>query len=560
MKRVLLSNTRWFHASGVMFKPKNQNDQLLSNLGASLQKGEIQENNDNNNDNGSNNNNNNNNNNSNDEGDKLVGIKDNYKKLQDYYNSISYMSIEDLMIQQNLDEGKQFKSFPSEHYLDRKQLLKDIPDEIDIRNTPLSKIHKIYKNLDKLDEDKTVHLKYYKRYLNNYADPIIHLLQEFNGINEKFKLLRRNELDSLSLNPGSYLYKENLFNLPYNVVGFDKSISGFPLRTGKHRLTDISYPQEFIQDLTTNKDKIKVHKKDLDFIEFNENSSSINPSNLISPHDSVFNTPLQNHNQKFDRFINLIYNELEVPKNFILVDNINDYKILKFRFLNKFNSILETEINTLKGSLQKEIELVLSSGNSSNNLLLFNQQFFKTNAFKLCDFLRDNDPSSANNNHSNGDGNESEAKGKNPGLPAANVLIISYNIKEFNLIPYNYLINKSRRTERKLFNHLYKLFLINLTDQIETLSRLKYSNKKQIFLNNLNVKISNTIKYKLMNLLHSINEFKTIPVDETVIFKPYGNKNFKRVYNYRTIPLSRHKKSSFKMKLIDLEVLHKAFS
>lgn len=83
MKAVL--RKQLFHTVGPFYKPKKQSE-LLNSLGISLQKGEVQENqteepSQNNNDG--------------EHGDKINGIKDNYKKLQDYYNSISHMSIED---------------------------------------------------------------------------------------------------------------------------------------------------------------------------------------------------------------------------------------------------------------------------------------------------------------------------------------------------------------------------------------------------------------------------------------------------------------------------------
>ncbi|CAH6719162.1 hypothetical protein CLIB1444_02S02322 [[Candida] jaroonii] len=462
--------------------------------------------------------------------EKIDDNEDTHKKLKDYYDSIAYMTADDLMIQQNLDQGKQFNSFDSEHYLDRKTLTKNIPNEIDIFETPYPEIEKIYKDLNKLDTDKTVQLKYYKRYLDNYSDPVNLLLQEFNRIDEKFKLLRRDEIDNLNLNPNSYFYHENLFNLSYNVLGFDRSISGFPLRMGKHKLTDVTYPVEFIQDLQMCQKKIKLHKKDLDFVEYNENSLSINPNNLNNPQ-------ISDNQGSMNKVIDMIYNELDVPKNFLIVDDVHDYNCVKFKFLNKFNSILETEINTLKASLQKEIEFILSSNNESKNLLLFNHQSFKTNQYKLCDFVKENKP---NNDPID------ELSGK------PQVVLLSYNIQEFNLIPYTYLINRTRRSRKRLFNHIFKLFLINLKDQIETLLRIKYSKKKSTFINNLNLKITNITQFKLMNFFYSINDLKLIKPGHAIYLKPYKSRNYKRLYNYKLLPVE---KRSIRLDSVELDEL-----
>ena len=51
--------------------------------------------------------------------------------VQEAYETVAYMSVDDLEIQRNLDQGKQF-SFPSEHYLDRKKIIRSLPDEVDL--------------------------------------------------------------------------------------------------------------------------------------------------------------------------------------------------------------------------------------------------------------------------------------------------------------------------------------------------------------------------------------------------------------------------------------------
>lgn len=440
-------------------------------------------------------------------GDSLpqTGKQPSQSPIQNSYDTVAFMTPEDLKIQLNMDQGRQFQAFPSEHYLDRKKLLRNLPDEIDVANTSLLEIKRIYDDLKKLDDDKAVHLKYYKRYLNNSSDPITLILQEFNGISKKFKLLRRGEIDHLNLGSNAYLYKENLFGLQYNILGFDRSLSGFPLVHHNQKSTEQSFPLEFIQDLQESKDFIKLHKKDLNFIEDIGRSLAIDPSSL----DKDFSDTSSQ--------VKYVYDELDIPKSFIVVQSLGDYKVLKFKYLNKFNSILQTEINTLKSTLQKEIELVITLNNTAQNLLLFNQQFFKTNQFKLCALTVDPNIES-----------HSPTKSK--------LFIVRYNTKDFNLIPYHILVDKSVRAKKQLFNHFFKLFRINLSDQIETLMRIKYMNNGQLFINSLNTKLTKIINYKLIKLFKTINDanFSTsLPMS----FKPYDSKNFKRVYNYR---LKRH--------------------
>ncbi|CUM68355.1 uncharacterized protein PRCAT00006077001 [Priceomyces carsonii] len=426
--------------------------------------------------------------------------KEMLNQVKDCFNSISHMTVNDIMIQKNLDEGMQF-SFPSEHYLDRKKLIDSLPDEIDIFNTPLSVIERTYNDLAKLDNDKSVHLKYYKRYLQNYNDPINNLIQEFNGISEKFMLLRRREIDSLSLATGAYLYKENMFGNPYNVIGFDRSISGLPLRTGKHKLTDKCYPQEFIEDLQMFRTKIPVHKRDLDFIEYEENSVNIDPSRIENSKEKP---------RDFQSTLNSIYQELEVPKNSILVDSLADYKMLTFK--SDIVIRIENEILFMKRSLQQEIELFMKS--NGNRLLLFNHQDLKHSQFRLCET-------------------------KHPENVNSSLIIVNYNLKPFNIIPNYSILLTSRSQRKKLENHLFKIFLINMEDQIDTLFRIKYYDEKDMkkFMKSVSRNIRRTISFKLLKFFTPFKDEEYRNYD-AFIYKPQLGLAFKRLYRLRSWKIS----------------------
>ncbi|KAG2734042.1 hypothetical protein G9P44_003567 [Scheffersomyces stipitis] len=438
--------------------------------------------------------------------------QENLNKLNDLYDTISHMTVDDLRIQQNLDQGRQLFSFNSQHCLNRKEIIRNLPDELDLFNPEeLRKIESIYDKLGKLDGDKTVQFKYFKRYLRKYDDPITVLIQQFNGISKKFKLLRRKEIDNLSLAPGAYLYNENLFNLPYNVVGFDRSISGLPLRNGKHRLVDRCYPQEFVEDLQMYRTKIPIHKRDLDFIEMDENSTNVDPSKILKS-NQLANKELSgniNGNElskpdQINNYLNSIYHQLEVPKNSILIDSVDNYNSLDLH--NDVVIRIENEVLLMKKTLQHEIESHMKSSLNSRFLMYSNQEL-KHNQFKLCE------------THSTNSVNSSS------------LLIINYHLKEFSMIPNYSIILNSIRQQNKLRNHLYKIFLINLEDQIDTLFRIKYYNDRDMnkFMKRIVQNIGNVIKFKLLKL------FKPLYVKgdyDAVIYNPYLNKSncFKRVY------------------------------
>lgn len=424
----------------------------------------------------------------------LTEKKNHLNKLMDAYDSISHMSVDDLAIQKNLDEGKQF-SFPSEHYLDRKKIIRNLPDEIDIFNTPMKIIKKTYADLSKLDQDKSVHLKYYKRYLKKYDDPINHLIQEFNGITAKFKLLRRREIDNLSLAPGAFLYNENLLNNPYNVIGFDRSISGLPLRNGKNKLTDATYPKEFIEDLQMFRKKLPVHKRDLDFIEYEENSVNVNPSRIKNNRTSK--------EKEMDKVLDSLYEQLDFPKSTILVDAVDNYKTLN---LNPDALIrVENEILYFKKSLQQEIESYMKA--NGNKLLMFRFQDLKTNQFRLCE-------------------------AKLPSNINSSLVIVNYSLKEFNMIPYFASLMSTRHHKTLLKRHLFKTFMFNLEDQVDTLFRIKYYEERLMnkFMKKLTRNIEQTIRFKLIRLFQPIIKDSEFRLYDAFLFKPNTKNAFKRIY------------------------------
>lgn len=459
--------------------------QLLKTLGMNLQKGKIQK-----------------------EDTPVVNVSnannDQKNIMNQYYDTISHMTSEDLHIQLNLDEGRQLFLYPSDHFLNRKQILRSLPNEIDIFDKNID-LDDIYYKLSQLDKDETVHMKYFKRYLVNYYDPIVLLLQKFNGIDKKFKLLRRKEIDNLSLSVGSYLYHENLFNLPYNVVGFDRSITGLPLTKNQSKL----YPQEFIEDLQMFRKKIPVHKRDLDFIEFDEMSKNIDPSNLN-----------KNSLKSFINELNLL-----VPENSILIDSVDNYQTIDLNQNIVFK--LEQEILNFKKSLQTEIEYLMQKNGVMKSILLFSSSDLKFNNWKLYEKFT--------NNHDN-------------------LFIINYRIKHFNPIPNYALILRLVHQKPLLKKYLLKLFIINLQDQIELLIKLKYYRQRdsEKFMKKTINSINNIIKFKLVNLFKPI----LIPGNyDALIYCPYKNSPFKRIYWLRNITINKKRKSAIRIKWKQLDEL-----
>lgn len=160
-----------------------------------------------------------------------LAVKENIDELEDSYETIAFMTKDDVLIQENLDDGGQFGSFPSQHFLDRKALLRSLPDEVDLLDTPWEEIERIYSTLNRLDEDKAVHAKYMKRFGIEEND-LLTKLRLGKNLDDMCKAGRRGE--KYDVPKGLERVFKRLY--PYNVVGFDRSLLGVPLRNGKHSL------------------------------------------------------------------------------------------------------------------------------------------------------------------------------------------------------------------------------------------------------------------------------------------------------------------------------------
>ena len=195
-------------------------------------------------------------------------------------------------------------------------------------------------------------------------------------------------------------------------------------------------------------------------------------------------------------FLDIIY-ENEVPKFTIHYENVNQYNILPNISQDLYDDF-ENEIFQLRSFLQGQIKSHITK--SGSKILLFGNQEIKTNQFKLCEVIKPNH------------------------LNTSSLLVINYNVKLFNVFPnYSALLN-SRRQMKNLSNHLFKLFLINLEDQIDTLIRMKYHDSKDMknFMKHLKSTIKSTIKNKLIpSCISNINQRQPYSHIEAFIHEVY---------------------------------------
>ncbi|EER33885.1 predicted protein [Candida tropicalis MYA-3404] len=461
------------------------------------------------------------------------------KRLEEIYDISSSMSKEEFFLQIALDGDKPFLSFTSNDLINRRKILHDLPSTLNIFNLDeMDKVEEIYSKLNQLDSDKSMQLKYLKGYFADYQNDLVLLEQHLKGIDSKFKQMRRKEVTKF--NPFATLLEHvsDKLNHPYNVVGFDRSLFGFPLQ--KERLERV-FPREFIQDLPTFGDTVTLKKMDVN-LEPRDNfvldlspSQAIPLQELVDKYHQMEPTDLK-EGQEYP-LVHGLYNNGDAPKEYVVLKNCASYQQVKLRDTNSqlkvIIKIIEQDIRTKQKSLDDQIKASLQTDNVA--VLMPEQPTspsnIKTDLYQVCvtkPFLQD--------------------------LAWTVTLVV---VKNFNILP-NFVVFSRRRfstkLSRRLKNHLYKVFLINLQPQIEQLKKIKYVTEQAQYEFNRDIekRIDYLINRKLKGYFRSYfqndhgtksngnyqgfgyfteDNFKHKPKrNHAVLFEPYIDRCFKRIY------------------------------
>lgn len=412
-----------------------------------------------------------------------LAVKENIDELEDSYETIAFMTKDDVLIQENLDAGGQFGAFPSKHFLDRKALIRSLPDEVDMLDTPWEEIERIYSTLNRLDEDKAVHAKYMKRFGIDEKD-LMTRLRLGKNLDDMCKAGRRGE--KYDVPKGLERVFKRLY--PYNVVGFDRSILGVPLRNGRHSLKSNDedkarkqIPEELVRDSRPFDTKVPVHKIDVNFFEEDQLKESISPYDLkpLPPED--------------------LLRSIGKP---MLFDDIDNYKKIEHPSVELLDRI-ERETLTLKDSLYLEIARKMIPSNT--DVVNLNAPKLRTSEYVIA--LKDHHATALSG----------------PSL--------SYRYKYFDLVPIYGMLLTSRKHCNNLYKHLFKVILINLEEHIDVLTRIKYKlpEESQAFLGKLYAKIHRVISDKLMPMAVDCRLKFSIEY-QAVIHKHITTLNFSRLY------------------------------
>ncbi|KAI5957692.1 hypothetical protein KGF57_002958 [Candida theae] len=449
------------------------------------------------------------------------------------FESYSVMNKQQFLFQMGLDGDKPFMSFHNPHFVDSKRILRNLPDQIDVLNPEdMKRVNEVYDQLQQLDSNPALHEKFLKRYFYDYENDLMKLGQFMRGINSKFKMLRRNE--SEKFNPESVIheYVNDKMKHPYNVVGFDRSFIGMPLRKEPHLPSNKPVlPREFVQDLPAFDSKITLKKFDLNFME-RDGCVNVDPT-FVTPLKELYDyenknysgggiySPSTSKTATAQRATHAyLTSKLGLPRFNIQIGDTEDYNRLKLNN-HQITNRIEQEIRVMKKSLLEEIKTTVESSNAHLMSSDTHNDYIKSNQYILCAV-------------------KEELRGT------------VYIWKSFSILPVYFMLPLTKKRERHLINHLFKLFLINIEDKIDILFKIKYDRARdtQKFMKNVIKNIGHTIKFRLWryfkttkNSLNASSAAATIsssiqlPLLKTnfkhkqaVVYSPYKKSPFKRIY------------------------------
>lgn len=415
-------------------------------------------------------------------------------ELEESYSSLIQMSEDDIAIQDNFNKGIQWGGHSPTHFLDRTAAYRSIPEKSDILTTPWAEFKRIYGVLDQLDNDKALFERALKLANNKVPLPRNRARQE-KVFYDSCRDLRRGE----PAKPSLLIDQITKTVYPYNVVGFDKTISGFPL-SGMKAVTatgDKLLPQEFVEDQNSRPfDTVIPFKKEyVNIVDYEV------MKNCIEPHYSK------------PRDLKKVLKAIGKP---IFVDDISNYENLGPQLLPLVEAV-HTEIKHLCRSLESEnIDTQDTESKVSNDNDLGMDIFSvltRSDEFSLIK------------------SGEFVLASKHQDATIQEGPTFKYLIRAFDLIPFFGMNLVTRKQYHLFYRHLFKIFMINSERQIDTLTRTKYKLPTEVkdFTRKLYGRIHNKIKNKIMPVALKHRCVYSLKFD-IVLYKPMKTSSFLRFY------------------------------
>lgn len=440
-------------------------------------------------------------------------------ELEENYLTVIQMSEEDIKIQEHFNQGLQWGGHSPAHFFDRAAAYRSIPDTIDLLNTPQSEIERVYGVFSHLDNDRALFERAIKVANNKVPASGGRGRQEKNFF-ESCKNLRRGELPQPQLT--RELISRTVF--PYDVVGFDRSILGFPLSGVKavSESGDRLVPQELIEDHSAHafSTELPLKKEYVNIIDLDIMKDCIEPQ--YSKPESIEDA-------------------LRVIGKPIFIENISDYDSIGPQRL-PLVAVVTSEIKMLERSLASEKKSI--NGVSGINekpdtesdkitLLSHSKDFsvIKTGEFILAS--------------------------KHQDATIQEGPTFKYLIRTFDMIPFFGVNLVSRKQYHLFYRHLFKVFLTNCAPHVDDLTQIRYKLPEdvKIFTRRLYGRIHNIIKNKILPIalkhrsVYSLN-FAIIlhkAVKSGPFLRLYWNKKPPKSSRKETGQLTRRESRKFKV-------------
>lgn len=434
-----------------------------------------------------------------------------HEQLKNAFVTVALMTNKEFLEQIALDgRNFPFKHFKSEYLIDRQEILRQIPDMINIFNMKdMEKVEEIYQQLSQLDNDKSMHLQFLKQSFIDYKNDLLYLDQFLRGINLKFKQYRRGEVRYFFVYPTVFEHVHDKILHQYNVVGYDRSLFGMPLHQQQQKNKDrLVLPREFIQDLPQFDNIIELNKIDaaLGFKLVEEKQSgklvdSLWDPRMVKPlkelqkeYQERFNEQKKNQTLKQQKQQPLKSKgkfDGKTPKKYIVIKK-GGYRQIKLKETSlQYSPVIrriEEEIEMMINDLNKQIKTTLESDNIKVLIPNDNDKQMVSNFASS--------PSKIKTNHH-------EIVFKEKMYQGYIVSVERIILKNFNILP-NYAVfyhgtNYPPIIKRKLLNHIFKIFLININEKFDYLQKIKYLTQRQQleFQRKLIKQIKYIIKFKL---------------------------------------------------------------
>lgn len=415
-------------------------------------------------------------------------------ELEESYSSLIQMSEDDIAIQNNFSRGIQWGGHSPTHFLDRTAAYRSIPDKSDILDTPWDEIKRIYGTLNELDNDKALFERAIKLANNKVPMPRNRARQE-KVFYDSCRDLRRGE----SGKPSLLMDQITKTVFPYNVVGFDKTISGFPLGGVKavSARGEKLLPQEFVEDQSSQpfNTSISFKKEYVNIVDYEV------MRNCIEPH---YSRP---------RDLKKVLKAIGKP---IFVNDISNYENLGPQQL-PLVEVVHAEIKQLCRSLESENVKAKNSESKASNGNDLSMDIFsvltRSDEFSLVK------------------SGEYVLASKHQDATIQEGPTFKYLIKAFDLIPFFGMNLVTRKQYHLFYRHLFKIFMINSERQIDTLTLTRYKLPTEVkdFTRKLYGRIHNIIKNKIMPVALKHRCVYSLKFD-IVLYKPMRTSAFLRFY------------------------------